>query len=578
MNNRPLISTHAFYWLLLSLALYALLPLQLAHAQSVEATVDRNSINLDETLVLRIRQSNTTNVKQPDLTNLEKNFEVLSQSQTNQFISTNGRTESSLEWTFIIAPIRTGTLLIPSFELDGQYTTPIEITVNKPESLNIEKGELKDVFLEMEVSSDKVYVQEQLLVTVRLNTNLPISSLDRGDIDLPNTKTVLVSEENRLRTINGNQYSVAEWVYAVYPQQSGTIEIPTLNWQVGIGSRSVFSRSFRNPNSVRRLTVEGKTIEVEAKPDSFTGTMWLPAKQIALTESWNGDLTSVKQGEPITRSIIVTADGLTASQLPEITIEYPDNLNHYPEPLKSEEQKTKQGVTTIMSQRQAVLATQPGIYTLPEVKVSWWNTIDDREESAIIPERLVKVLAAENSIDNTSITDTENNNPDETDNAEPKTPTTKSKSGLSIWLLASNLATALIALFFAYLWFKRQQQGTTPTDQASPKVENSVPLKTLVNDISFACDANNHLGVRKLLLQWAKNKWSTGPYTLERIKNNLISDEAKQSIDSLNALLFSDNKDQKITSYDALIKDLKILSSTQKTKEMPNKLAPLNPV
>lgn len=546
-----------------------------SQAQNVSASVDRKNVTTEETLTLKIRQQGPHDTPRPDLTNLEKNFEIVSNTGTKQYRNINGREESWIEWNIVIIPKKAGTLLIPSFESRGEFTTPIEINVENASQTNLSSGQVNDIFVESEVDSGSVYVQQQILYTIRLGTSLPISNPGMQDISLENTKVELVSEQRYQRRIGNKEFAFLEWVYAIYPQQSGRLVIPRQVFDVSIGSRSPFFGHSRRSN-LRRLVADPQSIEVKPRPASYTGNTWLPAKQITLTDSWGTDISSVKLGEPITRSIIVSVDGLSSSQLPELSIQYPDAINQYPEPIKDDEDKSENGILTTLSQSQAIVATQPGTFTLPEVKVTWWNTEDDQQETAILPSKTMTVIGDVVN-DNTTNNDLPQNNPvalDSNTNAEQLLPETQTSSN-NIWLIASNVITALIALFFALLWFTRYKPSHANTASTAQPEKQTPSAKQALAQFVMITKTGNIESIRNGLITWTKAKWSHGPYNLARIRHLLIDDDAKRVLDDLDKSLFSD-AEIKINSFEPLIQELERLSKQEQQSKNQVALEPLN--
>ena len=103
------------------------------------------------------------------------------------------------------------------------------------------------------------------------------------------------------RTINGRPWLVHEIRYAIFPEHSGTLEIPSQRFSARESTprRSLFDLG-GGGRQVRRST-EPLTIEVLPRPDSFPGSEWLPAGELTLEESWSTPPEALKVGESATR-------------------------------------------------------------------------------------------------------------------------------------------------------------------------------------------------------------------------------------------------------------------------------------
>ena len=49
---------------------------------------------------------------------------------------------------------------------------------------------------------------------------------------------------------------------------------------------------------------------VRPKPSSFSGNTWLPARDLRITDSWDGTLPKFEVGKPETRKITINAVGV----------------------------------------------------------------------------------------------------------------------------------------------------------------------------------------------------------------------------------------------------------------------------
>ena len=144
------------------LALAFLLLAQIASAGTLTATVDRKVITENDTFRLFLRYDEQVGYGQPDLTVLKKDFRVLSQQRSNQFRSMNGKTVSFTEWTLMLSPIKTGTLIIPAVEFDGQFSQEIQVTVNEL-SQTVKDQIAKEFFFDIDVDRSSTYVQAQII-------------------------------------------------------------------------------------------------------------------------------------------------------------------------------------------------------------------------------------------------------------------------------------------------------------------------------------------------------------------------------------------------------------------------------
>ena len=132
----------------------------------VEISVDRNEVVRGETVTLIIRAYDQRKDKQLDLTPLTIQFDVLNTQTSSQIRSVNGAAESWTDYIVTLFPLEEGNLIIPELDINGTTTAPLKVTVTNEGPRSNQSNE--ELYLEIETNKESVYVQEQLLFTVRL--------------------------------------------------------------------------------------------------------------------------------------------------------------------------------------------------------------------------------------------------------------------------------------------------------------------------------------------------------------------------------------------------------------------------
>ena len=135
------------------------------------ATVDKTIISDIDLLTLTVRATAESFNEEIEFPGIEDNFEIVNQSsRENRSISIiNGETTnvSYKDHVFTLRPKKTGDLIIPSIIAGMKKTRAIRIRVS--EKTNAQRQMMKEfVFFETNVNKDLVYVQEQILYTVKL--------------------------------------------------------------------------------------------------------------------------------------------------------------------------------------------------------------------------------------------------------------------------------------------------------------------------------------------------------------------------------------------------------------------------
>ena len=143
-------------------------------SQSVQISVNKNSIEKGETITFSIEASNSEGFPVADVNVLKQTFEIISgPSQMTNIQWVNGKMTSTktLKWT--ISPIKTGKIIIPSVKgtLDGAkfISKPINIFVN------LNKRDDSKIFIKAEIDKRKAYLGEQITLTYNLYKNVNAS-------------------------------------------------------------------------------------------------------------------------------------------------------------------------------------------------------------------------------------------------------------------------------------------------------------------------------------------------------------------------------------------------------------------
>lgn len=324
----------------------------------VRATLDRSTIYDGETVTLTIEVSGKDESGEPDLSPLNKDFEVLGTSSSQRIEIINGRRSDSRQWQVELEPRKTGTLEVPALKVGRSATRPVTLKVMEQSAVSTVSGD-RPVFIRTEARTGAmdVYVQQQILYVVRLYYRVPLQQGDFSDPQLADAVVERLGEDRRFKTtINGTDYQVVERHYAIFPEKSGELTIPSIAFTGRAASTSsrrssslptdplikrffgrdpfsdpFFSSMTGSPGKRFRVRSEPLTLDVKARPASYTGQYWLPTQALVLTDSWEQQVPEFHVGEPVTRTITLKARGLESSQLPVLDFPSPQGVRIYPE-------------------------------------------------------------------------------------------------------------------------------------------------------------------------------------------------------------------------------------------------------
>ena len=536
---------------------------------TLTATIDKNPVMANESLILTIEADDQVSADALDTRALLKDFVVGNTSTSSQTQIINGSINHQTKWTTLLVSKTPGNYIIPAFTIDKVSSQPMRVRVipaSKPSATD-----KKDVFIETTVENDSVYLQGtiQLITKLYLAVDIQRGSLTEPKMDNANIQQLGKDEE--LSDIkNGTRYRVIKRVYLITPQRSGdyVIKSPVFSGELVMSKRRSFFSGFNNTKPVS-LMGEDIAITVKPIPQDYEG-QWLPSDLVAIHEEWQPNDQTFTVGDPITRTITLTAIGVSEEQLPEITVQYPADLKTYPD------QSDLNSVTRddrLISQRKDSIAIVPGKagkLTLPEVKIPWWNTRTNRKEFATLPAKTIDVQPSTSS--NTPLTPIAapvvapqlSNVPAQTVIKEIAVNSILTWSFLAAWLV-----TLLLWLIHVRYLTKNKpgkQQITAPIGASG---------KTSWNQFATACKNNEAIAANSALLQWGRTRWPAQSFTSTlEIALFLDHDKLISAVKELQQHLYGNN--QKTWQGQTLLGQLKATSEPKKTASK-TQLNPLHP-
>lgn len=511
--------------------LWLILATSLFHSPSINAgdlnaQVDRTAIASNESLTLTLTYNGKA-VGAPDFSSLEKDFDIVSRQQQSQLSFGFGADTSTTEWVLALVPKRTGELVIPSFRFNKQVSDAIPIKVSAAKASN---DRSQDIFIETELEQDSAYVQSEVLLTLRLNTSVMLSSVDIPDLMLPDARVIKIHDSQFQKTIAGQNYVVVEISYAIFPEKPGTLDIPALPITGVVPSRSdpFGGRGFFGTSGKPvRLASEAKRLKVLPIPDGLGGAPWIPAKGLSISQRWSNGDNDLTVGEPVTRTITVSAQGLPGAQLPPLHLAAGAGYKTYPDQPEINETLSASGVLGTRTESEAIVPTQPGALTLPAITVRWWDVNAQTFRETQLDAVTVNVLPSKEQPAEPSATTKDEETAQSAETPSPA-PLTVGNNRLLTFSLAANLSLALL-LALALAWKVKHRPTTAPAPVTGTASEQEkAAFKSLQ-----ASDPGKPNLARGAILHWARLYWPDA-------RIHTLADVAAASGDKRLAQLFTE--------------------------------------
>ncbi|MGQ0621208.1 MAG: BatD family protein [Panacagrimonas sp.] len=531
---------------------------------AVTASLDHDRVEQGETVQLVLQREGRSGEK-PDLSPLARDFDVLGTQSGSSIRMVNGDISMQRQMTLTLAPKRAGKLQIPSLEWNGERSPALELVVgpggggadDSTEGGQAAAGS-SPVFLTTSLDITEPYVQAAVVLTVRLYLG---QALAQASLDLPATDDLLVQQLGKDRqtreTRNGRAYEVIERKYLLLPQRSGTLKLdgPVFDAQVQDDRQSqldpFFGGAFGNlMGRTRPLRLRGDEIvlDVQPRPANATGRDWLPARKVALQESWKSDGGGVRVGEPLTRHLTLSAEGVTAEGLPDLSslMPMPDGLRAYPDQPKLDNGLRDDQLVGSREQDVAIIAARPGRYQLPELRLAWWDTAADVQREAVLPARTLDILPAVAGAGGEpspapvpAARVEESEKPAAGSSAVPAAPSVAAVSTAVLPWPWISLALGLLWLGTMAAWwgFGRRSPPVAKAVTSAAQTSAATALKAFRE----ACRKHDARAARQQLLAWARTSWPDHPPTgLGALALRLDDPEAGKLLPQLDRACYAD--------------------------------------
>ncbi len=544
--------------------LFAAVVANAAWAQTFTAAVNRTEVPQGETFVLTLELVDGQDNGNPDLSVLDKDFIVYSVGSGYNFNYVNGVSSKSRQWQIALMPKNAGQITVPSVKLDNLETAPITLNVvpasavepqtsadnsyQSPQQMNKPKFSMV-----AEAGNKTPFVQQQIDYTVKI--------YDTGGLQGEAPQFIEDGSNNWIirslgaptvgsKIVNGRSLREITFRYALFPQKSGILQTPEVQFNGyyltrsrgmndpfddlfgsrlgGIGFADMFAT--RNPVM---LTAKPEKINVQPIPAANNGSWWLPAQQVALLAEWEPRQPVFKVGEAVNRTIYLKAVGVAESQLPELNFSSVPGLKQYPDKAVASSGIENGQVVAVKKISNVYIPTRAGKMAIPEIAVDWFNVRTNQIERAVLPAVNIDVQPAAEAAAM----------PEEpAPTIDDRTKTLENVSDEVAELVETSLpqgqahlpyiiggAAFLLGILISWLLFGRRVQT-----QAVEEV------KDYDKYIIRAAKNKDYRGLRDGLIAWAREHWHNSKITnLKDVAQAAGNKDFAARLDELGALLYA---------------------------------------
>jgi len=480
---------------------------KLGQEVTLRASVDRPTVRANESFTYVLRAQGQVR-GQPDLSPLGTEFRILQTSRNTSIQMAGGQTTAVTEWQLQMMPTGVGAFTLPPIAFAGTLSNPVDVEVLPAEV----SGAPADIFLEVEVEPTTAYAQAEVIFTIRLFRGVSTgrSSLSAPEVSGGEVIVERLGDDREYQVVrDGRNFMALERRFALFPQSAGqyTIEPVTLDAVV------ITSSGFRG---MQVFSSEAQPLEVlnpVAPPAQWAGAAWLPARSLELTERWSADADTLTAGVPQTRTLILEAEGVQASQLPELEIVPVDGIRQYPDQPEIASEVTQAGLQARRTERYAVIAQVSGRQLLAAVEMPWFDVTAGTWKSATLPPRQLEILPSPEQPAALPVAG---------EGAAPAPIVVETAATLWRAVSAGLLVGWLVTIG---LWWQSRRPRRTPASSAPDgAAAQRAANRRLLRQLRAACHANDARRAHAALVEWgALGRADGGPTSLGTIAARLPS-------------------------------------------------------
>jgi hypothetical protein len=253
------------------------------------------------------------------------------------------------------------------------YSQGMPLFMPDPFDLDYGFEPMGEMFLRATPDKKTVYLGEPLLVTYRLYTTQPVTSLElKEEKDFGGYGKEVYSEPNRLNfemvKLKNQRYQVAVIkTLSISPNKTGEIELPRITAVAQMGRMGLFRQSLQNES----VSITVKDLPIAGKPDAFSGAVG-----------------TFKVNEKMEKTVIRMGEALEY----KLTISGKGNFNQFSNPVYPLQQefriaspitnnRIQAGVSGTRTISYMLIPKREGSYNLPGVNFNWFDPTTAKYQS-----------------------------------------------------------------------------------------------------------------------------------------------------------------------------------------------------
>ena len=237
-----------------------------------------------------------------------------------------------------------------------------------------------------------VYLHGQLVLGVQVASRHPFEALDLGLPEIPNAQVIRLRRPRteRVRSYAGDGY-VFETALAIFPNQSGPLEIPGVEVRGAVSPRSGDERPFADRSADLRLDVWGID-------EGYADSWWLVSDRIEISETWSKPLEELRVHDIVRREVTVKAFAVTAERVPTIEHGRTRGVTVADAGATSSTEVTRDGVIATVTQAWDLKVETNGVAYISPINLAYWDPRERVRKKVAVSGKRIEPLPVDRAV------------------------------------------------------------------------------------------------------------------------------------------------------------------------------------
>ena len=215
----------------------------------------------------------------------------------------------------------------------------------------------------------KVWVGQRLELNVTLFTTGSFTGVPRFDLPKDAGLAMFADDSHPVlgsKTIDGISYLSKQYSISLFPLRPGVLAVPAFQVEFGYKGDAGQDLGATLPTTAATVTV----LEV---PGADRTLPLVTATDFTVDDRWDPSPDKPAVGDAFTRAITMRAAGLPGMAMPPLRMEPMEGLAVYAKQAQVGTDMARGDFIGKRVESFSLVCQSPGTYTLPEMRVQWWN-------------------------------------------------------------------------------------------------------------------------------------------------------------------------------------------------------------